>query len=70
MATELRAERATRRMTIDDLASATILARGTTLRVLNDPRTIDGTQLALPSEVLGVDPVAVLQRAQLRVASQ
>ncbi len=70
VAAELRAERAAKQMTVDALAAASGVPKGTLLRYLNAQRDIPVPALADLASALSIDPAVVLDRASLRVQSE
>ncbi|MGG7507980.1 helix-turn-helix domain-containing protein [Plantibacter sp. YIM 135249] len=66
VAAQLRAERAIAQLTIDELASASGLVRGTLLRYLNGKRDIPVPALYQIGMALGVEPHDIVERATAR----
>lgn len=64
VAAELRAERAKKRMTIDELVMATGFAKSTVINYLNAKRDIPLPALAELCAALSADPRAIFERAE------
>lgn len=70
VAAELRAERAMRRMTIDQIVETSDIPKRTLLRLLNTERAINVESLAAIATALRVDPDVILTRALTRMTSE
>ena len=69
LAATLRAERAARRITIDQLVTSLGVSRSTVLRLLGGERAIDVAHLAAFAEAYKVDPAVLIQAAEARAAT-
>jgi hypothetical protein len=67
MAAEIRAERAAKEMTIDQLAAAIGVSKTRMLAILKPSGSIHVDDLAALSEVFNLEPVELMQRANARL---
>jgi transcriptional regulator with XRE-family HTH domain len=66
VAAELRAERAARQLTVEQLAERSLIPKRTLLRLLNAERSINIEHLAAMAEALDTDPIRIMNRAEQR----
>lgn len=68
VAAEIRAERAARQVTIDELADRSSISKSTLLRLLNERRLIGMEALSDIARALGVSATVIVGRAERRLA--
>ncbi|TFD27474.1 helix-turn-helix domain-containing protein [Cryobacterium cryoconiti] len=68
VAAQLRAERAAKGMTIDQLVAVSGISKSQVLRLVHGKRDIDMRDIASLTQALGLDPVTLISRAQARMA--
>lgn len=67
MAAELRAEKAAKRMTLDDLSEASGVPKSSLVRYLDGTRDIPGSTFQQLCDGLTVDPAEMMTRARHRL---
>lgn len=67
---ELRAARRAADLTQEDVITKTGLSKSTVNRIENGTRDISTREIALITDVVGVEPQAIMQRAQDRAATE